>query len=105
MKRDHPSGQWPTMVTGRIALPSEQEGSMPDREVLVQRLTAENDEFRRLRDEHRAHEEELAALQASPFLTTEQQWRVSELKKLKLMAKDAMEVLIRQHADSARTPA
>ena len=78
---------------------------MPDREVLVQRLTAENDEFRRLRDEHRAQEEELATLQASPFLTTEQQWRVSELKKLKLMAKDAMEALIRQQADSARTPA
>ena len=78
---------------------------MPDREVLIQRLTELNDEFRRLRDEHRAHEEEIAALQARPFLTTEQQWRVSELKKLKLMAKDRMEALIRQSQHSAQTPA
>ena len=79
---------------------------MSDREVLVQRLIEGNDEFRRLRDEHHAHEEELTALQAQPFLTTEQQWRVSELKKLKLMAKDRMEQLIRQSQQhSAQTPA
>jgi uncharacterized protein YdcH (DUF465 family) len=78
---------------------------MRDREVLVQRLTAENDEFRRLRDEHRAYEEELAGLQAAPFLSTEQQWRMSELKKLKLMAKDQMETLLRRHDHPAETPA
>ena len=78
---------------------------MPDREVLIQRLTELNDEFRRLRDEHQAHEQAIAALQARPFLTAEQQWRVSELKKLKLMAKDRMEALIRQSQHSAQTPA
>lgn len=78
---------------------------MPDREVLIQRLTELNGEFRRLRDEHQAHEQEIAALQARPFLTAEQQWRVSELKKLKLMAKDRMEALIRQSQHSAQTPA
>jgi len=41
------------------------------------------------------YEQELADLQARPFLTSEQQWRVSELKKLKLIAKDHMEALIR----------
>ncbi len=75
---------------------------MLDREVLIQRLTEANDEFRRLKHEHQEHEREIAGLQARPFLTAEQQWRVSELKKLKLMAKDRMEALIR---GSAQTPA
>lgn len=78
---------------------------MSDREVLVQRLTEGNDEFRRLRAEHQTHEQELAELQARSFLTSEQQWRVSELKKLKLIAKDRMETLIRQHHDAAHLSA
>jgi uncharacterized protein YdcH (DUF465 family) len=78
---------------------------MPDREVLIQRLTEANDEFRRLKHEHQEHEREIGDLQARPFLTTEQQWRVSELKKLKLMAKDRMETLIREQQRSAQTPA
>jgi len=77
---------------------------MPDREVLIQRLTELNEEFRRLRDEHQAHDRELATLQARPFLTAEQEWRVHELKKLKLIAKDRMETLIRQ-SHSAQAPA
>jgi uncharacterized protein YdcH (DUF465 family) len=81
------------------------EARMADREVLIQRLTEVNPEFRQLRGEHQTYEHELADLQARPFLTAEQQWRVSELKKLKLMAKDRMEALIRQSQASAQTPA
>lgn len=69
---------------------------MADREALIQRLMEVSEEFRRLKGEHQAFERELADLQARPFLTAEQQWRVSELKKLKLMVKDRMEALIRQ---------
>lgn len=69
---------------------------MADREALIERLSVENDEFRKLREEHRSHEQELEALQARPFLSADQQWRVSELKKLKLMAKDRMEAIIRR---------
>jgi hypothetical protein len=83
----------------------EEEGRMPDREAVVQRLTELNEEFRRLRAEHQAHEEELGQLQTRPFLTTEQQWRVSELKKLKLIGKDRMETLIRQNQAAARLSA
>ena len=72
-------------------------GHMPDREVVVQRLTELNEEFRRLRAEHQAHEQELAELQSRPYLSPEQQWRESELKKLKLIGKDRMETLIRQN--------
>ena len=70
---------------------------MPDREAIVQRLTELNEEFRQLRAEHQAHERELAELQACPFLSAEQQWRESELKKLKLIRKDRMEAMIRQN--------
>jgi uncharacterized protein YdcH (DUF465 family) len=87
-----PEGRWPFLF-----LTASKEGIMADREVLVQRLSEVNEEFRRLRAEHQAHEQELADLQARPFLSSEQQWRVSELKKLKLIAKDHMEALIRQH--------
>lgn len=69
---------------------------MSDREALIERLTVENEEFRKLRDEHQAHEHELTELQARPFLSADQQWRISELKKLKLMAKDRMEAIIRR---------
>jgi uncharacterized protein YdcH (DUF465 family) len=69
---------------------------MPDTEPLIERLTAENHEFRKLREDHKKHDDELKQIQSRGFLTPEQQWRVSELKKLKLIAKDRMEAMIRQ---------
>ena len=66
-----------------------------DQEPLIERLTAENEEFRRLRGEHRTHDQELEALKETIPLSAESQWRISELKKLKLMAKDRMEAIIR----------
>ena len=63
---------------------------MPDPEPLIERLAADNHEFRALREEHRKYEEELATLNGRGFLSAEQHWRVSELKKLKLIAKDRM---------------
>lgn len=69
---------------------------MPDTEPLIERLSAQNHEFRKLRDEHRKYDDELTQLSGRGFLSADQQWRVSELKKLKLIAKDRMEALIRQ---------
>jgi hypothetical protein len=63
---------------------------------LTARLVAENEEFRRLRTEHQGYEHELEALMAVPSLSADQHWRISELKKLKLMAKDRMELIVRQ---------
>lgn len=63
-------------------------------ESLIERLLAENEEFRRLRSEHQIYDSELESLRGTA-LSAEQQWRVSELKKLKLMAKDRMETIIR----------
>jgi uncharacterized protein YdcH (DUF465 family) len=72
-----------------------------NQENLIERLVAENEEFRRLRSEHQSYDRELEALRG-PALSADQQWRASELKKLKLMAKDRMEVIIR-HARSGVT--
>jgi uncharacterized protein YdcH (DUF465 family) len=71
-----------------------------DREVLIERLMAEHEEFRRLRSEHHAHDQELTQLLAKVPLTSEQQWRISELKKLKLIAKDRMEAILRHASHS-----
>ena len=71
-----------------------------DRETLIERLMAENEEFRRLRAEHHSHDEALEDLKRTTPLSADQQWRISELKKLKLMAKDRMEAIIRQAATS-----
>lgn len=73
---------------------------MPDTEAFIERLTAENHDFRALREEHQRYETELSTLNARGFLSPDQQWRVSELKKLKLIAKDRMETLLR-HARAA----
>ena len=64
-------------------------------ENLIERLMAENDEFRRLRAEHQGYERELETLRGTAPLSADQQWRMSEVKKLKLMAKDRMESIIR----------
>ena len=40
--------------------------------------------------------QELATLTTIPSLSADQHWRISELKKLKLMAKDRMEAIARQ---------
>jgi uncharacterized protein YdcH (DUF465 family) len=66
-----------------------------DQETLIERLMAENEEFRRLRNEHHTHDEELERLKQQGPPTPDLQWRISELKKLKLMAKDRMEAIIR----------
>lgn len=68
---------------------------MPDTEALIERLATENHEFRKLREDHKKYDEELSNLNRRGFLSPDEQWRVSELKKLKLIAKDRMEAIIR----------
>jgi uncharacterized protein YdcH (DUF465 family) len=71
------------------------EADQMTQENLIERLMAENEEFRRLRSEHQGYEQELTSLNGTPALSADQHWRMSELKKLKLMAKDRMEAIIR----------
>jgi len=74
---------------------------MADLEPLIGRLAVENPEFRKLQEDHAKYKQELADLNSRGFLTADQQWRVSELKKLKLMGKDRMESIIRHARDAA----
>jgi len=74
---------------------------MAELEPLITRLAAENPEFRALQEDHTRYELELRELNSHGFLTADQQWRVSELKKLKLMGKDRMESMIRHASDAA----
>lgn len=74
---------------------------MAELEPLITRLAAENPEFRVLHEDHTRYELELRELNSLGFLTANQQWRVSELKKLKLMGKDRMESMIRHARDAA----
>jgi len=80
---------------------------MTEHDVLVERLISENEEFRRLRDEHRGYEQELEALTQRPFLSTDHQWRMNEIKKRKLIVKDRMEAILREakKGASSRAPA
>lgn len=73
---------------------------MADLESLIARLSAESPEFRQLQEDHTRYEQELEDLNSRGFLTADQTWRVSELKKLKLMGKDQMESMVR-HARAA----
>jgi len=76
---------------------------MPDTATVIERLTAENHEFRKLQEDHKKYDQQLAELSVRGFLSADDQWRVSELKKLKLIAKDRMEAMIRRAR--ASTPA
>jgi len=78
---------------------------MIDQEALVERLTAENEEFRRFREAHQGYEQELEALKQRAHLSADQQQRISEIKKLKLAAKDHMEVIIRRARQTASSQA
>lgn len=73
-------------------------GDHMDQESLIEQLIAENEEFRRLRTEHQQYDRELESLRGTSPLSADQQWRITELKKQKLHAKDRMEAIIRQHA-------
>lgn len=70
-------------------------------EQLIERLMAENEEFRSLRSQHQEHDRELEGLKRRSPLSADQEWRITELKKLKLAAKDRMEAIIRQARVSA----
>ena len=74
---------------------------MAELEPMIARLSAENPEFRKLQEDHASYEQELKDLNSRGFLTADQHWRVSELKKLKLMGKDQMESMVRHARDAA----
>lgn len=63
---------------------------------LIERFRREDSEFARLYEEHQRLALEVEELEGIPYLTTDQDLRLKQLKKLKLRSKDAMIQLLEQ---------
>ena len=63
-------------------------------EAIREQLMAGNTEFQRLRDEHARLSAQLEHLTSKHYLSEEEQIEEVRLKKLKLRAKDQMEMMI-----------
>ena len=65
-------------------------------EVIREQLMATNAEYQRLREQHIQYAAQLDELESKTFLSETEKLEETRLKKLKLRAKDQMELLIRQ---------
>ena len=65
-------------------------------EAIREQLMANNEEYRRLRDEHTRYAAQLEQLSSKTYLTEQEQLEEVRLKKLKLRVKDQMEKLVQQ---------
>ena len=65
-------------------------------EAIREELMANNAEYRRLSEEHTLYASQLSSLASKNFLTEEEKLEEVRLKKLKLRAKDLMELLVRR---------
>ena len=61
-----------------------------------EQLMAESPEYQRLREEHSRYATQLEQLSAKSFLSEQEQVEEVRLKKLKLRAKDRMEILVQK---------
>ena len=65
-------------------------------EAVREQLMAGNEQYQRLREEHARYKTQLNELSAKARLSADEQAEEVRLKKLKLRAKDQMELLVRQ---------
>ncbi len=65
-------------------------------EAIREQLMASNQEYRRLREEHARYSAQLDQLTSKTYLSEQDKLEEVRLKKLKLRAKDQMEVLIQR---------
>jgi hypothetical protein len=61
-----------------------------DENEIRERLLRENEEFKKMFEEHRRHDERLTVLRGRSSLTDEEKLEESDLKKRKLALKDKM---------------
>jgi len=66
-------------------------------EELKAHLMATNQEFQQLANQHSEFARKLDALEALPYLTQEQEFEETRLKKMKLRIKDQMEAIVSQY--------
>lgn len=65
-------------------------------EAIREHLMASNQEYQRLREEHTRYSAQLDMLASKTYLNAQEQVEEVRLKKLKLRAKDQMEMLVHQ---------
>jgi uncharacterized protein YdcH (DUF465 family) len=65
-------------------------------EAIREQLMANSQEYQRLRDQHTQYAAQLDQLESKTYLSESEQLEEVRLKKLKLRAKDQMELLVRQ---------
>ncbi len=71
-----------------------------DENALKERLLRENQEFRKLFEEHQKHEKKLAEFQGKTHLTDLEWLEEKELKKRKLALKDRMYLMMKDFQKS-----
>jgi len=71
---------------------------------LKDRLLAQNDEYRRLTEQHHEYESRLLTLTDKVVLSDDEQLEEATLKKKKLQLKDRMEAIARQARDGDAHP-
>jgi len=67
---------------------------------IVELLKKENEEFRKLSEEHRTLDTVLAEIDSKRYLTQEEELERKKLQKQKLLKKDRMAELVRQYKKS-----
>jgi uncharacterized protein len=72
---------------------------LKEREI-VEFLKKENDEFKKLSEEHRSLDVLLAEIDSKRFLTSEEEVERKKLQKQKLLKKDRMAELVRDYKKS-----
>lgn len=71
-----------------------------DEKELKELLLKENDDFKKLHQEHRSCDKRLEVLMAKSFLTEEDEVEAKELKKRKLALKDRMYLIMAEFRKS-----
>lgn len=69
-------------------------------EEIIELLRKENEEFKKLSEEHRSLDQTLAELDRKAHLTTEEEVERRKMQKLKLNKKDRMAEIIREYKKS-----
>lgn len=64
---------------------------------IVEALKKQNEEFRKLSEEHRNLDELLAAMDSKHYLSPEEEIERKRMQKLKLVRKDRMAELVREY--------
>jgi uncharacterized protein YdcH (DUF465 family) len=73
---------------------------MTSRDALKEELIATDDEFRRLYEQHQGYERRLAELAQKSLLSQEDEIEEKQIKRHKLILKDRMAELLRQHEEA-----